>query len=471
MSEIQTGELGMEITRVLPPDDEKEVSTSRIKDFIGKVIERLLGSLRHVPPPIGTRRVFEIHRNGNMTTTGAGAMPSFLYREVIREKLADYSKSSEADELYAYLWERRAFKNTFSGPDPDRKDWESWAFQNLIVFPLTTALEATELEVLVDGSLNQSWNVDSDKLVQAIDDVIAVRFTKRWSVTAYCPVGGLPLEQGQSVDISPSIKLKGFTDRETCIFLSRYSDEFLWDDFKSPAIQKTIAQITLLNMSRNEDAMLQVSERLDDLKLALLLAFEQDKPIVEGTCVLVGSFSNRVGKFRRDENFPGAHYVFEKEKVERCSRILQLLASCGPMDRQNDLKGAIWHLGRACVASLPRDILLESAIGLDSVLVHGGGDSRYRFYLHGATILSKTTGESIKIAESLKDIYEKRGRAAHGKRSTKLDDLARLARKYLAETILSVMELALAGKINIAEGVAKGVEKYVFEKSTSEDKT
>jgi hypothetical protein len=315
----------------------------------------------------------------------------------------------------------------------------------------------------------QAWKVNAGKLVQAIDDVIAMRFTKQWSVTAYCPAGGLSLELGQSIQIAPGIELKGFTDRESCIFLSHFSEEFLWDDFKSPILQKTITRITLLNMSQNEDAVLRVSDQLDQLKLALLLAYEQDKPVVEGTCVLEGSFTNRVRRFRRDENLPGAHYVFDNKKMERCSRILQLLSQCDSVDTQKDLRGAIWHFGRACVASLPRDILLESAIGLDSVLVPGGGDSRYRFYLHGTAILAKTKEGAIKIAESLKEIYEKRGRAAHGKRSTKLDDLSRLARKYLAEAIFSVVELVLAGKIIINNGVADGVEKYVFEKSTSED--
>ena len=45
-------------------------------------------------------------------------------------------------------------------------------------------------------------------------------------------------------------------------------------------------------------------------------------------------------------------------------------------DKYKELQDAIWHFGRACLTPLPRDILLESVIGLDGLLVPGGGDLR-----------------------------------------------------------------------------------------------
>ena len=192
----------------------------------------------------------------------------------------------------------------------------------MIAWPITIALERTELEELIDGRTNAPWNIDGEKLTKVIEDTIASELKKQTSVVAYCPVGGFSRDEPPTFQIASDVTLKGLTDRDTRLFLSRFHSEFLWDDFKSPTNLKTIAQITLSNIP-SAGAVLAISERLDQLKWALLLAFEQNKPIVEGTCLLEGPLYSRVGKFRRDDNFSGAHYPADNQKFEKCSNLLK----------------------------------------------------------------------------------------------------------------------------------------------------
>jgi hypothetical protein len=137
------------------------------------------------------------------------------------------------------------------------------------------------------------------------------------------------------------------------------------------------------------------------------------------------------------------------------------------MTTPHDLCQALWHFGRACVASLPRDILLESAIGLDSLLVPGGGDSRYRFCLHGAAILSTNTSEGEIHYKALHQIYELRSRAAHGGRVRDVEKVAPESRKKLAQAMRMIADLILNQTLSRTKGIAEAVQHYVRQKATA----
>lgn len=165
-----------------------------------------------------------------------------------------------------------------------------------------------------------------------------------------------------------------------------------------------------------------------------------------------------------------------QNESEQLIEIIKLLEQ--QRKQKQDIKQAIWHFGRACIAPLSRDVLLESVIGLERLLVPGGGDSRYRFALHGAAILFEKDesdqdlldkdNSDQKLFDRLKKLYDSRGPLAHGGTpSRKLDPDAQDARKFLATAIFRLCLLAQRGLLpsSTEDGVAKSVQDMIL-KST-----
>ncbi len=101
------------------------------------------------------------------------------------------------------------------------------------------------------------------------------------------------------------------------------------------------------------------------------------------------------------------------------------------------------------------------------MLVPGGGDSRYRFCLHGAAILSTVRpNQGRELYEMFKEIYAGRGRAAHGDRPGDVERVALVARKALADTLLAIVTSILDGHLAPNVGIANAVQRYVLERAT-----
>jgi hypothetical protein len=176
-----------------------------------------------------------------------------------------------------------------------------------------------------------------------------------------------------------------------------------------------------------------------------------------------------MGRFRRDETFRSGDYTLDESTLHQCIDLVQRFRfAVQSMKKPQDLEQALWHFGRACVAPLPRDILLESTIGLDALLVPGGGDSRYRFCLHGAAILAVHLPNGDAHYKALNEIYDLRSRAAHGGRIRDVESVAPDSRKKLAQVIHIIIALILAQKLSRTEGIAEAVQHYVRQKALAQ---
>ena len=198
---------------------------------------------------------------------------------------------------------------------------------------------------------------------------------------------------------------------------------------------------------------------------ALFVALDSTQPVAEGTCLIKGRLDARMGRFRRDENIGSLFSL--NDPIVRCCKDLIAGFRTAATQRAKGLQQALWHFGRACVAALPRDILLESAIGLDSLLVPGGGDSQYRFCLHGTVILSSSADSSKDLYKVLQEIYNKRSKAAHGTKIKEIEQLALECRQKLATAIQRIVELILNNQLPDGEDIALSVQKYVLKKATA----
>lgn len=457
-------------TKVLPPGEEQPLDDKLLTELVRKTIYRTLEDLRTLAVP---QQLWGVNRvNGDGMDYAEIAAPE--YRDlVVWKRVNDIWRSEESTALTDYIWDHCALKTQMTGPDPNKEDWARWTYGQLVHDPLLVALEETIRERLVDHGVVETWTVDPDKLEKAVEDVVALYGKRSQLVTAFCPLGGLKLLSEDSQEIAPDIRLRRWTARDVCLFALRHRYEYLWDDFKAPYVERNIAEINFpIKMGQGvqqKDVEEMVRDRLDLLKWSLLIARDQELPVTEGTCLLKARLDKRMGRFRRDESLHAGDYALDKATLQHCSDLVQRFRSATKaMKKPHDLQQALWHFGRACVGSLPRDVLLESAIGLDSLLVPGGGDSGYRFCLHGAAILSSNIPNGEAQYKALDKIWNLRSRAAHGGRVQDVEKVALESGRKLAQAIRVVVDLILDQKLSRTEGIAKAVEGYVRQKAISQ---
>jgi hypothetical protein len=128
-----------------------------------------------------------------------------------------------------------------------------------------------------------------------------------------------------------------------------------------------------------------------------------------------------------------------------------------------DIEETIWILDRATLEVLPRDVLFESAVGLERILVSGAGDNSRRFRMYGTALLAEEDWNAT--FRSLKEIYNLRSSAAHGVGTSggKFEAFSVRARTYLSEAIERVVKLVVAAKVSPKGGrcVSVALEEYL----------
>jgi hypothetical protein len=455
-----------DVTRVLPLGNEHDLDCQVVEKLIRAAIRRTLDDLASIAAPHRLART--IHDSDGGATVEEVAVPS--YRDpVVWERINNIWRCPETLALTDYIWDQGALKKTISGLDPSRDDWARFVYGDLVHNPLLVALEESLREDLVDGGVIKAWRVAPEKLEQCIGDVVSLYCQHNQLVIAYCPISGLALSAEGSFSVAPDIRLSRWSSRSVRIFMSRWAQEFLWDDFKAPYIHETIAEIQFsIGFGKgvtSENVVRQVQDRMDLLKWSLFIALGRDKPVAEGSCVLRGRLDVRMGRFRRDENLGPANTVIDQGIVDRCADLIRQFKDSAA--HAQNLNGALWFFGRACVATLPRDILLESVMGMDLLVGLPRGDSRYRFCLHGAAVLAANPTEGVELFDTLQRVYDARSAGAHGHAAREVERLGRNARTLLSRMIDRIAFLIYEGKIASGDQIATSVARWVLNRATA----
>ena len=199
-----------------------------------------------------------------------------------------------------------------------------------------------------------------------------------------------------------------------------------------------------LNITSGESGHEVISNNIDCLKWAAMRAADSELPPTEGVCIILTKSGSRLNSIRREDGI-GTMGVNLNLKQEELDKFVKLYSSFNSSNAKiYGLDKALWHFGRSCLSTIERDILLESAIGIDSIVSNDSRDSAYRFQLHGSALLS-FIDPKIKetVYKELSNIYKRRSSAAHGTGSMKKsgENLHEKARTYLAKMMESVLVL------------------------------
>lgn len=335
-----------ELSQVQPPGEEQPLDCEILEDLALKAVVRSLADLAGLEIPRQIRVVYHEVENG---LAGDYTALPFYRHNVVWDRISEIWRSEEFLHLADYVYQRGGIKSKFVGP-VRREVWERHAYGVLIHEPLINLLHNTAFENFIEKGVVNPWQVESTKLESMVASVASMHCGRPQVLRAVCPISGVAIAPRTRFETG-TLKVASWPLRDRLVFVSRHGNEFSWDDFKSPLFVETIAEIGIVSNTPQSI----VAERLDVLKWALFVAFGNQKPFAEGTCIIEDPFGRIVEKFKRDNRMlsGGGDYALDDEKVGQCLDIIREAEDASARWQNDDIRQAFWHFGRACVAPLP----------------------------------------------------------------------------------------------------------------------
>ncbi len=377
--------------------------------------------------------------------------------------------------LMDYLWEHGALKNTFTCDDgePDRAGWESFAFTDVVVQPLWRLWHEYSLRSLSSNGNWNAWDVPDASVIRLAENGASIAVGKgRW-IRIVTPFLQLSLQDVEQFELEPNIFIRKWSNEDKALYLHRYGHYYPWDDvfslnnmtcylevfensnqiYKTKESDEDLEEFVASTVCRAKWAIMQAT---NPMQLIFELPTIADNGISAST-----SFPLRRHAMRRQY---GVGISLDIIGCEKAKSLLQTLSKATAIFKE--FQDVLLMFDRATLARIPRDILLESVIGLELLLVNGSGENTRRFHTFGHALIGSTNARAT--TKQLKDIYGLRSSAAHGGTKTKSDFqlLGSTARAYLAEAIANVAKLVLSKHIRpdpeLKENVlSRSVECYL----------
>lgn len=442
--------------KLTPISNITHIDTEKLIPLWRDVILEIIKRLQHVKPSTMMRRIF---RPGQRSGYVGSHMPVPFYGEIWKE--ADNAAQEYGKGFLDYLVGCGKPRLPPALQNADRAIRNRYIISQLISTPVMNIFQDNAIVELVRDGHFVPWVITQDQIINYVSKASSALKNDKVYIKVYCPLKGAKLEGQSSIKLLENMYLKTYTSEEKCIFFSKYSNDFGLDGFSIPRGNllecDSIAEIEYdlgIGISKKKLVEL-ISNDLDLAKLAVFILNDQDEPTEEGTCIIesIGrDFYEIEHRIKRQNariiwhgdnsgiKTSGSPNINIQEKdLPRLVSIISVLKEQSHM--HYEIQDAIWHFGRACLVPLPRDILLESVIGLDNILVPGSGDSSYRFKLHGAVLLANERETTSDVFNILDKLYNKRSRAAHGTSGDESFENAMKARRYLSRAIFNIAKL------------------------------
>jgi hypothetical protein len=466
------------VTKKFPENEPIGLEESIVPIILRQAITEYIGYLAKQDLGTRTRTVVRPHQGGMIwLEVEFPNYPQWLIDAAQKEAL----NLEGVVNFFDYVWERGEMARSFTGPNPTRRTWEKSLFQEVIHLPVKGLLNFSALmQVVATGSINDPWEISSEAMDKFVSELTKRYCTGFLSIVAQCPLAWLNLQPGTSVDLGCRMTLHSYDAIQKALYLSQTDDRTLWHDsiFKSMSEDVAVLELTediKMDVIRNgkppkscDDLVKEIiANKLDMAKWAIVTARGKGISPIEGTITYGGLFGERIGihptgSMRREDKSSGTVFNFDTNNI---NTIRELLSTASIWrEKSKDIRGAFWYWGRAALADLSRDRLLESVIGLESLLIQNSGETRYRFGLHGAALLASSSAKAKDKASELRKIYDKRSSAAHGGSEESFNE-ANVAHKALGDLIVIVLHLYKTERVNLTERFAKQFEDNILDKA------
>jgi hypothetical protein len=456
------------VSLLMPSGPELPLEERILVGLIRNALLAAVRDLRGVTPAASTRTVCRPIPNGWGGVTLP--CPNYLSRQVW-DAISTVWNSAESVQLTDYLWARGALKKYLSKDGegvPDKTSWARFAWGELVHTPLLELLNVALVTELTETGAFTPWRIHEDDVLLAARDIARRLCKSGRHVLAMCPIIGLHFEDDcDRFESEPGISICEMTEDRQRLLLSRFEAEFVEEDMSSWAAKGLFEANCVSPWIENDDPGEFIASALDRLKWSTMLTFGAILPIEEGPVILRGPAGWRGRTLRRSDIVVGTrslpHFQLTNETSKQITSRIDALRKA--QKSTAELDQAVWHFGRACNASLARDILMDSTIGLELLLVPDPGETTYKLSLHGLALLGGAEGDAV--ADELIEIYGLRSRAAHGSASSKskFRHMAPRARQLLANAIWAIAVRINDGSldVSITKGdIGKAVKAFVF---------
>lgn len=421
-----------------------------------------------------------------LRSDGPGSSSSHsLTRPKLWNALFDYQAEHmdipAAKALTDYLWGHGGHRITLTkdNGDPNRTDWAGNAFHMVVVNSLYSLWDKHSIRSLSATGLWQPWKLPYEEVNQLAKDMAAIEVGKGAKIKITIPLLQLALADKKSVELETGVTLREWTQEDKASYLHKNQRVYPFDDAHGPHISDCYLEMVVNESQIFKDGMnhcVNKQEILADfvgpivgrIKWAIMQVTNSTQLIRELPAT-TEIWHSVWGFFpiRRQGMGLGSGGKTNLD-VGNCQSVVKLLKMLKEAQKvYPDLDDVVWMFDRATLAVLPRDILLESAIGLERLLVHGNGENTRRFKTYGAALIG---GDApMETAKRLGEIYSKRSCAAHGSdkksdnKAEKLEKLSATARADLGMALANVVRLVVSSKINPernGKDIAEAIEHY-----------
>lgn len=459
-----------EVSKAFPTGAQQDLDANTLQDLLPKAILAYHGLAQKMPVSYN-ERILVCRPTGEGTGFRESQMVyprclGFWEPAIGREALSQ----SGIRELLDYLWARGNPKRSFHGPDPQREAWELRLLHDLIHEPLVRVVDDAAIDEAVDTGAITPGRLPAEKLALLTGEIAQRLVERKHTFVATCPL--FPIEAiGEAWEIGEGITLRMPNHQERLRYRSRHSAHILDHDSISKLGWRWVGLLEIrdhfdLRRLRQENCerlpndliARQVADAVDVCKWALAACTNPGYPLSEGTIIcqdILGGkpFLGGPAAFKRQESSGGMQARLDDDtmrEVQALFRDAQEFRRCNA-----DLSQAFWFWGRACVAVLERDIMLEAIFGLERLV---NGNQRYRFQRYGATLLSSGAEIDLKIEKDLRKLYEARGREVHHGVDISSCD-GRLAMGYLTKAILRTIQLIREGELDPKKNIPRQIKK------------
>lgn len=410
--------------------------------------------------PLTRRTVFmtpRIDLSANIWTPDVTDLDSFTNLPAVKELLASLCPH------------RRSAADGEKLPDPDHLAFSN--FYQLIWLPIL-AVGQDEAARSSAGQRRGNWHISSEKLTKLADALVSYKAGEGRRVKIIVPLTGLRLENVNKFAVEADVLVRSWTQEHRAVFEVKHGYSYAAEDHLASSsyveISANDSQFSsggpYLSHEKIEDY---ISGKLGKIKWALAHIGGPGCCIGELPAAIEVSFSRwQMMPIRRQRTLRGSYPTLscEQEDMEKVKILIDALHRA--MERfQKDMRDVLWLFDRSMTAATPKDVVLESAMGLERLLVGGSGDIGHRFRTFGAALIGRY--DAAETSKKLKNIYNRRSRAAHGDLAAgdKDEEMSKVARCFLADAIASVVHLIDAGKVTTSghgeETLARSVERYL----------
>lgn len=313
-----------------------------------------------------------------------------------------------------------------------------------------------------------SWSISDDLMNEAVEHILFMINNSCDKNKIIIPLVGINIDDGFQFEIIEGVILKSWSIEDKTYYIHKWGEYYtshgISDLYNSLSYVEIVdCEIYCNGKHKYNDIVKNVMGRI---KWAITQLNNYNGYIKELPATKL-SLMNAMWTIPMCRDFRMMHFFGEYTFLDEASCFL-IKSNINKLDHSIDIfseiSNSLWLLDRALSGIDERDILFDSVVGMERILVNGSGENTKRFKIYGSTLLCKYDHDDV--FSNLDKLYKLRSKAAHGS-GYDISDFklyCNLSVKYLSDLIYIIVILVYDNILirnGKSEPVSASLEKYL----------